>query len=413
MPRMDTTCAQADMPGDGSGAGGTSTRLPEVLAGFAQGFNARHTTTHAVSSPLGWWLLLALAAPAVPAHRSGELADALGCDPSTAHGMACDLVADPHPAVGAAVAVWSSPRLLETFGTFTSTLPRQVERGPIPSQAQADAWAGARTKGLIETFPISLQPDTLLVLASALATDVSWTEPLERAEASDLGGDFGARATHALVDRRGFLANTAAAGLVAVSVPASSSGLDVYSVVAAPDVEAAAVHAAAHEVATGHAGVVDLFDLDLGQHHAWTLTESVQSRPAGRGSVSEYEVFLPPWSASSDHDLGAEPGLGAIGEGLAVFAGPADQPVAFEAKQVAVAEFTATGFKAAAITAVSMRAGSAMPAFEEVPVRRATIRLNRPYAVLAVASQGAGLPVVGPEVWDRVPVFSAWVTTPD
>lgn len=93
-------------------------------------------------------------------------------------------------------------------------------------------------------------------------------------------------------------------------------------------------------------------------------------------------------------------------ETLRGFARPEDLPVEFEARQSAVASYTREGFKAAAVTAVGMRAGS-VPRFHEVVVKRIEIRFNRPFAVLACADRN-----VGPETWRGVPVFSAWVTEP-
>ena len=68
-----------------------------------------------------------------------------------------------------------------------------------------------------------------------------------------------------------------------------------------------------------------------------------------------------------------------------------------------MAAYTRTGFKAAAVTAVGMRAAG-MAAFHDTLVRRVELRFDRPYAVLACAALHEG-----PEAWRGVPVFSAWV----
>jgi len=81
--------------------------------------------------------------------------------------------------------------------------------------------------------------------------------------------------------------------------------------------------------------------------------------------------------------------------------------VNFSAKQAAVASYSRTGFKAAAVTAVGVRAAG-MPSFHEVLVRRVELRFNRPYAVLACAARDDG-----PSAWRGVPVFSAWITEPE
>lgn len=53
----------------------------------------------------------------------------------------------------------------------------------MPSQRDADAWAEDKTLGLIRSFPLTIDAFTRVVLASALATQVSWrvSHP-ERAE---------------------------------------------------------------------------------------------------------------------------------------------------------------------------------------------------------------------------------------
>ena len=38
----------------------------------------------------------------------------------------------------------------------------------LPSQDALDKWASDKTGGLLETFPVQLEPETMLVLASAL-----------------------------------------------------------------------------------------------------------------------------------------------------------------------------------------------------------------------------------------------------
>jgi hypothetical protein len=97
-------------------------------------------------------------------------------------------------------------------------------------------------------------------------------------------------------------------------------------------------------------------------------------------------------------------------DALTRFARKEDLPVIFGAKQTATASYSKTGFKAAAVTAIAMVAGSMPPRLEvhEVLVRRIELRFNRPYAVLACAAGDDG-----PAAWRGVPVFSAWITEPD
>lgn len=363
----------------------------EPIAAYAARLNPILLTEHAVTSPLGVWLLAALVAPAASGASRDGLEAVLGCAADDAAARAAQLLGDPHPAVAAAAAVWDK-QLGAGFAEWASGLPGVVERGAVPSKADADAWARERTQGMIEQFSIETDELTRLILASALATDISWVQPLQ-----EVGGLLTFR------DGTQFVAETEAAGLVAVAAPESSSALDVLSVIAAREVSPAAVDAAAHQVSNGEARQVPIEELTDG--HAWTVSE-LRQRRSGPAEQEEWQSYLPAWSANSDHDLDTAPGMAEVFETLSGFARPEDQPVSFQARQAAVASYTKTGFKAAAVTGIGMRAAG-LPNVNDVLVRRVEIRFDRPYAVLARCSLDEG-----PVAWRGVPVFSAWVSEP-
>lgn len=367
----------------------------ELISRYAARLEGPLLTDHAVVSPLGVWLLLALVAPAADGEERQRLEAALGTDDAARR--AAELLADPHPAVAAAVAVWDR-HLGPSYDGWARTLPGAVERGPVPTQAGADAWARERTRGMVETFPAEVDDLTALVLASALATDISWSVALDETD-----GLLRVR------DGVQLVAETEAAGPVAVAAPSSSSALDVLSVVAAADVEPERVLAAAHEVAALLAGddsparrvpVADLVD-----GHAWTVRER-RELGSGPPEQEEWRTSLPAWSASGEHDLGGAPGMAEAFATLAGFARPEDRPVELQARQAAVASYTRTGFRAAAVTGIAMRAAGLAPA-QEVLVRRVEVVVDRPFAVLARCSVHDG-----PRAWRGVPVFSAWVADP-
>lgn len=382
---------------------------PELVSAYAAQFNRSVLGEHAVASPLGLWLLLALVGPATSGESRRVLEAALGTTVDDATARAGVLLSDPHPAVSALAAVWDR-ELGPAFDDWVRTLPDVVQRGPVPDQAQADAWARANSNGLIPQFPLQLHELTRLVLASALATDIGWSQPLGTTK--ELGGPFGAAINTALELSGGIqlVVDTDAAGLVAVAAPPSSSALDVFSVIAAPEVAPHEVDVAAHQVAAmlrGDERAARRIPIeDLVDGHAWTVTERRERRVGGPDVRAEWFSYLPAWSATSDHDLKNEPGIAPVFDTLTGFARPEDLPVEFCARQSAVASYTREGFKAAAVTAVGMVAGS-VPQFREVLVRRVEIRFNRPFAVLACADRQDG-----PTPWRGVPVFSAWVTEP-
>lgn len=383
---------------------------PEIVSAYATQLNPALLGRHAVSSPLGLWLLLSLVGPATKGAVRRELEAVLGTTVADAAARARTLLSEPHPAVSALAAVWDR-KLGPAFDEWARDLPAVVERGPMPDQAHANAWARARTDGLIDEFLLQIDELTRLVLASALATDIGWRTPLDTTE--QLGGEFGAVVSRALTVRDGIhmVVDTDAAGLVAVAAPQTLSALDVLSVIAAPDVPPDDVDRAAHQVAAmlrGEDRVARLLPADeLADGHAWTVTERREHRSGGPPVQSEWRSYLPAWSAASHHDLKDGPGVPLVFDALTGFARKEDLPVEFGAKQTAVASFTRTGFKAAAVTAIGMVAAG-RPSLHEVLVRRIELRFNRPYAVLACAARDGG-----PSAWRGVPVFSAWVAEPD
>src|SRR5580693_4933305 len=175
---------------------GTVTTDAEILraavAGYARRLHTAAGSGHHVASPLGAWLLLALCAPATRNGAAGDssLAGVLGCDPAVAARLAAGLLDRPHPQVAAAAAAWTRPpaELTDSQRRWQSGLPAAVPTGPVPGQAAADAWARDHSFGLIDRFPARISPLTYLVLATALATRVSWQQPFDLAPAAELGG---------------------------------------------------------------------------------------------------------------------------------------------------------------------------------------------------------------------------------
>ncbi|GHE08361.1 hypothetical protein [Klenkia taihuensis] len=196
---------------------------------------------------------------------------------------------------------------------------------------------------------------------------------------------------------------TEAAGDVAFLAHRATTGLLVATVAAAdPARPAADVLAAAHELAVAEAlgggpEPVDPFDLELGEGPVVEVAEGERETWGGQRSV--VRAFLPAWTAASDHDLMAWPGIGDGAEAVMGLLAPG--PLEAEARQVAVASFHRTGFRAAAVSALAVRASAALP--HRGLVREVTLRFGHPHAVVAVALDPAG------GAWHGVPVFSAWV----
>lgn len=385
--------------------------LAGLVASYAQRFHAVIGSRHHVASPLGAWLLLALCAPAASGAQRRELVDVLGCEPEEAAAFAAGLLEAPHPLVSAAAAVWNKAGWGDE--QWLARLPAIVERGPIPSQDDADRWAREHTLGLIERFPLEITDEIYLLLATALATKVSWDRPFELAPGSALGSAsrWGQQLEHVLASTLGhqaFVASTSQAGDAAVHLGWARDGLLVVSVIAAADVPAGEVLASAHELAIDLAlgrpvPKRSLFDLPLEDGPLWSVHEEMS--PAGPGE--RCRAFLPAWEAHSMHDL-ADPLLGFATAAAAL--GKGDQ---WAAGQAAIARYTRVGFEAAAVTAMMFATSRPAPGLR----RTAELRFCHPYAVIAVAADDSARREPGAAGawsgrWNGVPVFSAWVAKP-
>jgi hypothetical protein len=373
---------------------GVTHDLAQAVRSYARVLHAALGESHHVASPLGAWIVLALAASAAQEPEAGRLAGVLGMPLPDAARVARALLDDPHPAVAAAAAVWTAVAPTGPAADWVDGLPAPVERGRVPDQAGADAWARRRTSGMIDRFPIDMGRAWSCVLASALATRISWVHPFTAEDGIMLGRAATVLRT-APHGHQCAVARHPVAGDVAAH-RAYAAGMTVTSVIAAPGVPTGLVLDAAHDAA---AGVVDrrsLFDLPLGDGHAWTVTES-----DGIAGDEHAEAVLPAWSARSTHDL-TRPELGfdaaAAALGRLFPAGNRD------ARQAAYARYHQHGFEAAADTELTVELG----AHAMTPGRRrdALLRFDRPYAVVATATTAGG-------PWNGLPVFSAWVTEPD
>jgi hypothetical protein len=202
----------------------------------------------------------------------------------------------------------------------------------------------------------------MLVLATALATRVSWEEPFTVVPASRLGATSAwAQQLHGVLHTPGrhghasSIVATEQAGDVAVHTAQARDGLSVTSVIAAPEVPAADVLAVAYQVATSDGGTQrSLFDLPLGEGPQWTLTEHPIPTSTRDGRRERLAAILPAWSMQGVHlghpDLGFPAAAAALDDLLGGAA-----PL-YGARQSVIARYTRVGFEAAAVTAIKWRA---------------------------------------------------------
>jgi hypothetical protein len=296
----------------------------------------------------------------------------------------------------------------------------------VPGQEDLDAWARRHTLGLIGQFPVRDGRTLSWLLATAVAARVSWNQPFDLAPAAALGSAsrWAAALTHVLRTPQRlpgqvpghdqFIAATDTAGEVAVHAASARDGLLVVSVAAAPQIPAADVLSAAYDLAAalpaGHPLTrLSLFDLPLGEGHAWTITEEHTSTAARSGKEERCTAVLPAWSAHSTHQL-TDPGLG-----FATVRHALDPIDPWEATQAAMARYTRIGFEAGAVTSLALALG--VVARRPGVRRTAELRFGHPFAVVAVAADATtppGQPTAVPRgPWHGLPVFSAWVADPE
>lgn len=380
--------------------------VADCVTRYAARLHAAAGDRHHVASPLGAWLLLALAAPASTGEDRATLTAVLGCDVDAAAGAAAELLTDPHPLVATAAAVWTAHGYTGTadFQRWWAGLPASVTTGDLPSQGELDRWAGDHTFGLIDRFPVDTA-EAYLVLATALATKVSWQMPFELSAASSLGADssWAGQLERVLRTPAGpgapghvqFISGTSDSGDVIVHAATAVGGLLVVSLGARPGVGAERVLALAHDVgfrlATGaRIERRALADLPLGDGPLWVVREVLAETDSCR-------AVLPAWVASSEHDL-TNPVLGFLTAKRALV--PSSGP--WDARQAAMARYSRTGFEAAALSAFAAALAFRPPAQH----REVELRFGHPYAVVALVQDDKS-------PWHGLPVFSAWVTEPE
>ena len=382
------TCGQRKYAVDDDSEWTTTVRTPtaDLVTRYAASARAgSDMDTAPAVSYAGLWLLLAHLAPVASGRRRTALADAIGTSCDAAAALAAELLTAPHPTIATALGAWSR---------LTQTLPLAVDIEPMPDQSGLDRWAAEHTRGLINEFPVAVRDETLLVVATALVLQPSWTRKLW------VDGD----GMLILADGLQTLVDTEAAGRVAVAKPFSEDGVDVLSVIAAPEVAPVDVWRAVDEV-VAHLNRGELWHGEsprgeLADGHAWTVrevTERVISGEAPAGSGHQWRSRLPVWTGAALSNLAGAPGVAdvvaALVEAEPRLAGP------FECVQTATAAYDESGFTAAAITAFAAPTG--VPEFVNRTFRRVQITFDRPHAVIAIARGGP---------WEGVPIFSAWAT---
>ncbi|GHE08365.1 hypothetical protein [Klenkia taihuensis] len=127
----------------GPAADESAPRLPDLISRYADLCHREMADGHWVASPLGAWLLLAIAAPAAPPGSAlqARIGDVLGLPVPEAVRLAGDLVSSRHDVVRAASAAWAdldatTAALVEWGGALPAGTTFDTR---VPTQEEADA----------------------------------------------------------------------------------------------------------------------------------------------------------------------------------------------------------------------------------------------------------------------------------
>ena len=347
-----------------------------------------------VVSGIGVWPLLALIAEPADGEGRAELSAALGIGADGAMDAAREVIAavDGSLAVQLAAGVWTR-RNLKLLEAWTARLPEGT-RGEITGVAQADAqildaWASERTGGRIDRFPLRTNADTRLVLATALLVETRWLRPFTEHPTTLGSGPWADRGIVSYLTRRGpnldeIRVVESVCGPLTDATVTGHGGIDVHLVLAPEHVAPEQVLAAGAEAVTRDGGVRgDAFTEDnLGPGLSMQRARAYLQQ-------DEFHLATVGFALEATHDLlrSAEVfGLRAVSEdnGDNHFPGIADEQLyVAAASQSVMAKFSALGFEAAAVTAMSMAVRGARPS-PMCDVRLVTASFTRPFAFYAV-----------------------------
>lgn len=358
-------------------------------------------------SGVGVWPLLGLLSAGADEQGRAELGAAFGLDA----GMVADAVRstvdlfDRGPGLSLAMGIWrrSELNIHEDWLGLLPPATRGVLSGDDRQDQRAlDAWVERHTGGQITKMPCQLTPDLMLLLASALTVETQWLEHFTGSRGTGEGTWAATRL--ALLTRRTsptdvWLAQTPG-GPVTVSVLEGEHDIDVYLLLGEEGRTASSVLAdgiAALETVRETGVPCSDWGDDVGPGVTISTTHNTTGEP-------EAELECVAFSLSAQHDLLAIADVFGLEHASSMgdrFPGISDTPIYVgQARQDVVAEFTAEGFKAAAVTVVGMMRASAIRRPPPREARLTKISYTRPFGFAAV-HRGSGLVLV-----------AGWVTKP-
>ncbi|MEI8409329.1 MULTISPECIES: serpin family protein [unclassified Kribbella] len=372
----------------------------DLTARWARSLPAGNT----VVSGLGLWPLLAILATAADEPGRAELAEAAGIEAAEGSGQALALIEaiEGSKDLQAALGVWVHEQL-KLAESFDSMMPAPLV-GKLTGNASVDkpkldAWAAEHTNNLIREMPLEITPDLMLVLASALSLRLTWVSPFKELVRRFHEGPWSGGSWHWLERVDGELDAVRRYDDLTVITVAGDADVDVLLGVGQPQASQADVLAALLEVQGD--GVPGSRLIDQGEPGSEVapgvkIGQTTSPRP-------DLKVSLPSFNVEVEHDLLESRelfGLNAVTTDPGAqghFSAISPVPLAVgQAKQKVLARFFATGFEAAAVTAVGLMRTS-MPTHQ---ARRLEVTLDRPFGFVAVLRES------------RLPIVAGWIAKP-
>ncbi|WP_051704143.1 serpin family protein [Glycomyces sp. NRRL B-16210] len=360
------------------------------------------TELPAVASGLGVWPLLAVLATGADGATRDELLAAAGVDETRAASITGALLAAAAnaPALGFALAVWAGGHLT-LDPDWTAGLPGgavgSLTGDRAADKAALDAWAAEHTGGLIDTMPLDFSQPIDLVLASALSVRTTWNTPFRDLETAFRSGPWsGLRRCRTLTTTLGEDLLRVGEDASVLTVPGDGD-IDVLLALGREDLTPHAVMDALLDAASDPAWGRSSTELAVGERAVGVeVTEYLGARPQ---TGPELDVQTVRFRLDADLDLtedAAALGLvDACDADRARFDRLAAQPVyVSQAKQACTAVFSATGFEAAAVTAIAMVRAASMASKPKHRRVKTSIRFDRPFAYLA-RHRPTGLVLIG------------------
>ncbi len=355
-------------------------------------------------SGAGLWPLLALLASAADDPAAAELAAALDRPTDDAQQEALEIIEllRGGQSTSAALGIWTRQHV-PLDEQWAAPLPDGVV-GPLTDQAALDRWADEQTGGLIEKFPLVIDDETLLVLASALTARVRWRTPFEGYPRGG-GDEWSWSDDPGPADQQSLRRTTSDLSIAAVLddvvtrvVVEGDGDVDVHLLLGGEEPPGEVLGAGLREL-SGQARVLLAADAGDGGGPGLTVERRKSIDPEDR-----LELALPSFEIRTQHDLLADPDL--FGLGLLTDTStshlPRLSPVPLaisDGAQEVLARFFAEGFEAAAVTAFAAPLGSGPPEdFYDVTYTR--VDFDRPFGFLAVHRPS------------RLVVVAGWVKSP-